>query len=75
MTAQAGVAYNGFAHSFAGMGVQFLLFACIDLAIGMLLERQLGLWKRLRAAPISRVVLLGAKADQRRDPSRSCRWG
>jgi ABC-2 type transport system permease protein len=62
VTAQAGVAYNGFAHAFAGMGVQFLLFACIDLAIGMLAERQLGLWKRLRAAPISRLVLLGAKA-------------
>jgi ABC-2 type transport system permease protein len=62
VTAQAGVAYNGFAHAFAGMGVQFLLFACIDLAIGMLTERQLGLWKRLRAAPISRLVLLGAKA-------------
>jgi ABC-2 type transport system permease protein len=44
------------------MGVQFLLFACIDLAIGMLLERQLGLWKRIRAAPLSRFVLLGAKA-------------
>ena len=62
VTAQAGVAYNGFAHAFAGMGVQFLLFACIDLAIGMLTERQLGLWKRLRAAPMSRFVLLGAKA-------------
>jgi ABC-2 type transport system permease protein len=62
VTAQAGIAYNGFAHSFAGMGVQFLLFACIDLAIGMLTERQMGLWKRLRAAPISRLVLLGAKA-------------
>ena len=61
VTAQGGVAYNGFAHSFAGMGVQFLLFACIDLAIGMLTERQLGLWKRLRAAPLSRVVLLAAK--------------
>jgi len=62
VTAQAGVAYNGFAHAFAGMGVQFLLFACIDLAIGMLTERQLGLWKRLRAAPVSRAVLLSAKA-------------
>jgi ABC-2 type transport system permease protein len=62
VTAQAGIAYNGFAHSFAGMGVQFLLFACIDLGIGMLTERQLGLWKRLRAAPISRHALLGAKA-------------
>jgi ABC-2 type transport system permease protein len=62
VTARSGVAYNGFAHAFAGMGVQFLLFACIDLAVVMLLERQLGLWKRLRAAPLSRFVLLAAKA-------------
>jgi ABC-2 type transport system permease protein len=61
VTAQEDVPYNSFAHSFAGIGVQFLLFACIDLAIGMLLERQQGLWKRLRAAPISRGVLLAAK--------------
>jgi ABC-2 type transport system permease protein len=61
VTSGAGVAYNGFAHSFAGMGVQFLFFACIDLAVGMLTERQLGLWKRLRAAPLSRATLLGAK--------------
>ncbi|HEY8148404.1 MAG TPA: ABC transporter permease [Vicinamibacteria bacterium] len=61
VTVRTGVAYNGFAHSFAGMGVQFLLFACIDLAVGMLLERQLGLWKRLRAAPLSRGVLLAGK--------------
>jgi ABC-2 type transport system permease protein len=56
------VAYNGYAHSFAGMGVQFLLFAAIDLGIGILLERQRGLWKRLRSAPVSRVSLLGGKA-------------
>jgi ABC-2 type transport system permease protein len=62
VTARTGVAYNAFAHSFAGMGVQFLLFACIDLAVGMLLERQLGLWKRLRAAPLSRGLLLAGKA-------------
>lgn len=61
VTARQGVSYNGFAHSFAGMGVQFLLFACIDLAIGMLQERQQGLWKRLRAAPISRGALLAGK--------------
>jgi ABC-2 type transport system permease protein len=61
VTVRTGVAYNGFAHSFAGMGVQFLLFACIDLAVGMLLERQQGLWKRLRAAPLSRGVLLAGK--------------
>jgi ABC-2 type transport system permease protein len=61
VTAHEGAPYNSFAHSFGGIGVQFLLFACIDLAIGMLLERQLGLWKRVRAAPISRGVLLAAK--------------
>jgi ABC-2 type transport system permease protein len=62
VTARAGVQYNSYAHSFAGMGVQFLLLAGIDLAVGMLLERQLGLWKRIRAAPLSRYVILCAKA-------------
>jgi ABC-2 type transport system permease protein len=62
MTARAEVAYNGYAHSFAGMGVQFLLFSMIDLGIGVLLERQRGLWKRLRSAPLSRLTLLGGKA-------------
>jgi ABC-2 type transport system permease protein len=61
ITVRTGVPYNGFAHSFGGMGVQFLLFACIDLGIGMLLERQQGLWKRLRAAPLSRGLLLAGK--------------
>lgn len=56
------VAYNGYAHSFAGMGIQFLLFSAIDLGIGVLLERQRGLWKRLRSAPLSRMTLLGGKA-------------
>jgi ABC-2 type transport system permease protein len=59
---RAGTAYNGYAHSFAGMGVQFLLFAAIDLGVGVLLERQRGLWKRLRSAPVSRLLLLGGKA-------------
>jgi ABC-2 type transport system permease protein len=53
---------DGYAHSFAGMGNQFLLFAAIDLGIGILLERQRGLWKRLRSAPLSRATILGAKA-------------
>jgi ABC-2 type transport system permease protein len=62
ITSGENVAYNGYAHSFAGMGIQFLLFASIDLGVGILLERQRGLWKRLRSAPISRVTLLVAKA-------------
>lgn len=62
VTAGNNVAYNGYAHSFAGMGIQFLLFASIDVGIGILLERQRGLWKRLRSAPISRFALLAGKA-------------
>jgi ABC-2 type transport system permease protein len=62
LTARADMPYNGYAHAFAGMGVQFLLFRAIDLGIGILLERQRGLWKRLRSAPISRFALLGGKA-------------
>jgi ABC-2 type transport system permease protein len=62
MTAGANVAYNGYAHSFGGMGIQFLLFAMANLGIEMLLERQRGLWKRLRSAPVSKLTLLGGKA-------------
>jgi ABC-2 type transport system permease protein len=61
VTAGSNVAYNGYAHSFAGMGIQFLLFAMANLGIEMLLERQRGLWKRVRSAPISRATLLAAK--------------
>jgi ABC-2 type transport system permease protein len=62
VTARAHAAYNSYAHAFAGMGVQFLLFAAVDLGIGLLLDRQRGLWKRVRSAPLSRAVLLGGKA-------------
>jgi ABC-2 type transport system permease protein len=57
-----GAQYNGYAHSFAGMGIQFLLFAAIELGIGILLERELGIWKRFRSAPLSRFTLLAARA-------------
>lgn len=57
----APAAYNSYAHSFAGMGVQFILMAGIDMAVGLLLMRRLGLWKRLRAAPLSRAQLLGSR--------------
>ena len=61
MTSGDNVRYNGYAHSFAGMGIQFLLFATTNLGIEMLLERQRGLWKRLRSAPVPRLALLGGK--------------
>jgi ABC-2 type transport system permease protein len=57
----APVAYNSYAHAFAGMGVQFILMSGIDMAVGLLLMRRLGLWKRLRAAPLSRTQLLGSR--------------
>jgi ABC-2 type transport system permease protein len=59
-TASSDRPYNGYAHSFAGMGVQFILFMGIEVGVGVLLARRLGLWKRLRAAPLSRTLLLGS---------------
>lgn len=58
---RAGGRYNGYAHSFAGMGVQFVLFMGIEMGVGVLLMRRMGLWKRLRAAPVSRGLLLGSR--------------
>jgi linearmycin/streptolysin S transport system permease protein len=50
------------AHSFAGMCVQFILFMGIDTGMVMLYQRRSGLWKRLRAAPLSRFTLIGSRA-------------
>jgi len=52
------VPYNSFAHSFAGMSVQFVLFAGITFGVGLLDMRRAGLWRRLRASPLSRSTLL-----------------
>jgi ABC-2 type transport system permease protein len=59
--ARQNATYNGFAHSFAGMGLQFMLFAAINMGIEILTERQKGIWKRLRSAPLSKFALLGSK--------------
>ena len=61
MTSGDNVLYNSYAHAFAGMGIQFLLFAATNLGLEMLLERERGLWKRLRSSPVSRLTLLGGK--------------
>ncbi|MBV7537971.1 ABC transporter permease [Duganella sp. sic0402] len=58
----SGPKYNGYAHSFAGMGVQFILFMGIDMGIGILLARQLGIWNRLLAAPVSLTTVLMGRA-------------
>jgi ABC-2 type transport system permease protein len=57
----SGPRYNSYAHSFAGMSIQFILFMGIDAGITLLLMRQEGMWRRLRAAPLSRAVLLGSR--------------
>ncbi len=62
ITSGRDVAYNGYAHSFGGMGIQFVLFMGLDAGIALLMLRQSGLWQRLRAAPLSRTTLLGSRA-------------
>jgi ABC-type multidrug transport system permease subunit len=57
----AGTQYNSYAHSFAGMSVQFILFMGIDAGVALLLMRQQGVWRRLCTAPLSRGVLLGSR--------------
>src|SRR5262249_47414465 len=62
ITAKKGEEYNGYAHAFAGMGVQFILFMGLDVGLRLLLLRQTGLWQRFRAAPLSKTMLLGSRA-------------
>lgn len=62
ITSGQGIQYNGYAHSFGGMGVQFILFMGLDVGIALLMLRQSGLWQRLRAAPLSKTTLLGSRA-------------
>lgn len=54
--------YNGYSHSFAGMIVQFILFMAIDVGIGVLLVRKMGIWNRILAAPVSMNTMLTARA-------------
>jgi ABC-2 type transport system permease protein len=61
VTTQNAVPYNGYAHSFAGMSVQFILFAGIDAGVVLLLMRQRGIWQRVRAAPIRKSDFMLAR--------------
>ena len=61
-TTHADSKYNAYAHSFAGMGVQFILFMGIDIGIALLTMRRMDIWKRLKASPLSRATLLGSRA-------------
>ncbi len=62
VTARDNTPYNAYAHSFAGMAVQFILFAGIDAGVVLLLTRQRGIWQRLRSAPLSRSEFVLARA-------------
>ena len=57
----AGRHYNAYAHSFAGMGVQFILLMGVELGLSLLVARRQGIWLRWRAAPLSRATLLGSR--------------
>ncbi len=54
--------YSGIAHSFAGMAMQGVLFFGINAAMATLRDRRLGIWRRMRAAPLTLAELLLAKA-------------
>jgi len=54
--------YNPYAHSFSGMGVQFILFMGVNMGIGMLLVRRSGVWDRMLAAPVTLTEIVLARA-------------
>jgi ABC-2 type transport system permease protein len=52
--------WSGTAHAFSGMAVQGLFFFAIEAGMVMMRERKLGIWNRLKAAPVpSSTLLLG----------------
>ncbi len=53
---------NAYSHSFCGMALQYVLFWGMDSGLLFLRERRLGIWRRLRAAPVTRLTLLAGKA-------------
>jgi len=61
VTANTTQKYNSFAHSFAGMSVQFILFMGIEFGIGLLLMRRQDIWKRLRIAPITKIDMIASR--------------
>ena len=61
ITSSQNTPYNGYAHSFAGMTVQFILFAGIDAGVLLLLTRERGIWQRIRSAPLSKPQFLFAR--------------
>jgi ABC-2 type transport system permease protein len=63
ITAHKDAPYNAYGHSFAGMSVHFILMMGMEAGLVLLLQRQGGIWKRLRAAPISRSTIVAARVS------------
>lgn len=62
VSAGASANFNSYSHSFCGMTLQYLLFWGMESGLVFLRERQRGVWKRTRAAPVSLGCLLTGKA-------------
>ncbi|HVK10792.1 MAG TPA: ABC transporter permease, partial [Gemmataceae bacterium] len=58
LPAAAGQAFNSYSHSFCGMTLQYVLFWGLESGLLYLRERQRGLWRRMRAAPVPLVTAL-----------------
>lgn len=54
--------FNAYSHSFCGMTLQYLLFWGMESGLVFLRERQRGVWKRTRAAPVPLGCVLAGKA-------------
>lgn len=56
------LAAHAYSHSFCGMTLQYLLFWGMDSGLLLLRERRQGIWRRMRAAPVTLGTLLAGKA-------------
>ncbi|WP_020471085.1 ABC transporter permease [Zavarzinella formosa] len=54
--------FNSYSHSFCGMTLQYLLFWGLESGLLFLRERQRGLWRRVRVAPVSLTTVLFGRA-------------
>lgn len=62
VSAGGALSSHAYSHSFCGMTLQYLMFWGMDSGLMLLRERRQGIWRRLRAAPLSRGTLLAGKA-------------
>jgi ABC-2 type transport system permease protein len=61
-TSRIDARFNSYSHSFCGMTLQYLLFWGMESGLLFLRERQRGVWRRMRSAPVPLDCVLIAKA-------------